>query len=96
MLEAQPIEDLAPLFALEVEGHAALVAMQILKVVTVSSSRRYVVFGSRRFDAKHVGSPVTELSHSRRAGARDSQVKDSNFLERQRILGHGLKDTLRP
>ena len=64
---------------LEVERHAALVAMQVLEVGAVAAAES---FFTRRLDFDDLGAPVGELPHAGRAGPHPRQVDDGKAFER--------------
>ena len=71
-------------FGLEIEGEAALVAMQVLKVGTVAGSAQFVVAAlGRRLDADHIGAPIRKLADRGRTGARHRQIEHTDVIQRQ-------------
>ena len=86
----QALEDLAPARGLEVEGHRALVAVQILEVEAVA--RRVAVDVGARLDLDDAGSHVGELPDAGRSRARAGEIDDGVGGERQCVHG-GLDDT---
>src|SRR5947209_5748092 len=69
---------------LEVQRHAALVALQILEIRPVSRPAKRITaleaFG--HFDLNDVGAPISELAHGRRAGAHAGEVENANAGKR--------------
>ena len=71
-----------PVGVLEVEGEAALVAVQVLEVGPVPRpAQPAVALGG--FDLDHLGAPVGELAHRRGSGAHARQIEDLEAGERQ-------------
>ena len=87
----QPHQDLASFRVLEVERHAALVAMQVLevKVMARTDFGRIVV---RRFDLQHLGAPVRQLTHCGRSRSRAREV--DYFETCQRKFVHNCTNSL--
>jgi hypothetical protein len=77
------------LFFLEVEGHAALVAVEVLKVRPMArAARRIAGFHMRRgLDLDHIGAPIGELAHRRGAGPNPCQIENGEPFERLRSSG---------
>ena len=78
---------------LEIEGDAALVAVQILKIRSVARPAHVAALDSlRQLDLDDVGAPVRKLAHARRAGADAGQIQ--HFEAGERFAGgkasHGL------
>jgi hypothetical protein len=67
----QPLEYRARGRELEIQGHRALVAVQVLHVGAVARAAHALVRidPRRRFDLDHVGAEVGELAHAARARA---------------------------
>ena len=75
----------------QIKRHAALVAMQVLKVGAVAGAAGIFAPGERRgqLDFDHVGAPIGELAGSGRAGPHPGEIKDGEALERRRRAGKG-------
>src|SRR5205823_3760383 len=73
-------------FVLQVEGHAALVAVEVLEVRSLARTARRIagVHARRGFDLDHIGTPIGELAHRRGAGANPCQIENGEPLERLR------------
>ena len=85
----QLAEDLDPLGCLEIQRQAALVAVQVLKIGTVTRTAETFAGPGRRLDLDHLGAPIGELAHRRRTGADAGQVEDLEPGKRQRgRIGH--------
>ena len=68
----------------QVEGQAALIPVQVLKVRPVApAASRVNLRASRRFDLDHIGTPIGELTHCSRSGAVCGQVEYCISIERQ-------------
>src|ERR1019366_3902446 len=67
-----------PLRRLEVEGHAALVAMQVLEIRPLAWAARALAFLQtlRRLDLDDVGAPIGELAHASRPGTHAREVEN--------------------
>ncbi len=88
-----PQQDLAPGLRLEVEGQAALVAVQVLEVGAGAraAQRMAVRPWVGHLDLDHVGAPVGQLAHAGGAGAHPGEVEHGEARERRarRQMGHG-------
>ncbi len=63
-----------PSGSLQIELHAALVAVQVLKVRAGPISDDVLSAGCRRFDTDHIGTPIGEVAHAGRACPRKRQI----------------------
>jgi hypothetical protein len=72
-----PQERGAALLALQVEGHAPLVAVQILEVGPFSrtAGRVAALLVGRHFDLDDIRAPIGELTHAGRSGADPCQIE---------------------
>ena len=77
-------EERLALFALEVERHVQLVAMQVLVIGAEPIGAGRLAFrAARDFDLDHFRAPVGELPCAGRTRAMQGQVKDCEVLKRQ-------------
>jgi hypothetical protein len=90
-LVGQTFECLEPTLRLQVQGHAALVAMQVLEVGPVARPAEAIVAvaGLRQLDLDHVGAPVGELPHGRWPRARPRQIEDGEAGQGLGSMGRG-------
>src|SRR5262245_24461286 len=87
-------EDLAPFRALEVEGHRALLPVQVLKVNAVAVPPHTIAVGRAWWlDLDHVGAPARELAHCGRTCTMRREVEDRQMFERH--AGHDSPFRLR-
>ena len=87
----QGTEDLPPAVVMQIEGQAALVALQVLKV-GAGAARAQCSVGierGRRLDLDHVGAPVRELAYRRRPRPDPGQVE-------HRDVRHGALEEVLP
>ena len=87
-------KDRVSLVALQVEGHAALVAMQVLEVESMPAGACGVVAGARRLNFDRVCAPVGELPDRRGTGAVRRQVENRQTFKRK--TGHACGSLLLP
>ena len=82
---------------LEVEGHAALVAMQVLEVrpVTRAALRFAFLQARRRLDLDDVGTPIGELADAGRPGTHAREVEDGEAGKGLRCPGNRHFDSSR-
>src|SRR5262249_49176853 len=81
-------EDVPPFLALEVEGHCALVAVEVLEVEAVpAATNNIAVCRAGRLDLDHLGAPVRQLTHGSGSGAVRREVEHGQLCERH--VGHG-------
>ena len=76
---------LAAFGVLEVEGHAALVGVNVLEVEVVADARPVVV-RLQRLDFDDLRTHLAQLADARRTGTSATQVDDSDV--RQGAIGH--------
>ena len=82
-------KDRLALLGLQVEGQAALVAVQILKVKALASRAGDIAPRfARRLDLDHIGAPIGELAHRCRPGASMTEVENSEAGQRQGSDAH--------
>jgi hypothetical protein len=88
----QPAKNFDPLRRFEIEGQAALVAVQVLEIRPVARPAHRLArtgFG-RCLDLDHPGAPIGKLTHRGRTGAHPRQVEHREAGERHRWrIGHG-------
>ena len=74
------LKDLDCIGILKVKGEAALVALQILEIGSVSGATHYVATFDRLRDLylDHIGSPIGQLAHSGWPRPRTGQVYNYN------------------
>ena len=82
------IEDRTALVAAQVERHASLVAMLVLEIRLMAAGEIGRI--ARPLDAHHIGTPVGELAHADRPGARMGEIQHEEAFERARgwLIGH--------
>jgi hypothetical protein len=75
----QPLERGEALRRLQIERHAAFVALKILEVGAFARPARALALGQvgRRLDLDDIGAPVAQLAHASRAGSDPGQIEDS-------------------
>src|SRR5207253_2433646 len=82
-------ENSLALLGLQVEGQAALVAMQVLEIEPVAPRAGHVASGlARLLDLDHVGAPIGELPNRSRPGAGMTQIENGEAGKRQRSNAH--------
>jgi hypothetical protein len=84
------VEDLAALLALEIDGHAPLVAVLVLEVPFLAAGKVRRIAGP--LDLDDVGAPVGELPHADRARAHMGHVENDEAFERSgcRLVSHRI------
>ena len=85
-----------PSGVLQIEGHAPLVAVEVLVVGSMARPAHGVadVERHRRLDHHRIGAPIGELAHGGRARAGPRQIQHADAVERQWIgrLTHGSQE----
>ena len=74
-------KDRVALIAFEVQGHCPLVAVQVLKIGTVTAAAGRVDQLAGGLDLDHLRAPIGELAHRRRPGTMRGQVDDEEVVE---------------
>ena len=82
-------EDRETLCGLQIEGQAALVAMQVLEIEPVAARAGHVpAIIAAALDLDDVGAPISELAHRGRPGTGMSEVENGKFRQRQASNAH--------
>src|SRR5215472_5914381 len=82
-------EDRFALLRLQVQGQAALVAMQVLEIEAIAAGAGDIASRLTRWlDLDHIGAPIGELTNRRRTGTGMTQIEDGKAGERQRSDAH--------
>ena len=90
-LLGQPLEGCDAFRRLEIQRHAALVAVQVLKIrAVVRAAHR--LRSPAALDLDDIGAPVGELPHAGRAGAHPRQIEHRET--RKRLRGTGKRHRL--
>ena len=76
-----------PFGRLQVERHAALVAMQVLEVGALARPAHRLFQSGRRLDLDDIGAPVGELAHAGRSRAHAGQIEHREARKRFRSMG---------
>ena len=74
---------------LQIERHAPLVAVQVLKVAAFARAAHRLFHARRRFDLDDVGAPIGELAHAGRPRSHAGQVENGKARESFRSAGKG-------
>ncbi len=74
---------------LQIERHAALVAMQVLKVAALARPAHRLFDAGRRLDLDDIGAPVGELAHAGRARAHAGEIEHREPRKSFRSAGKG-------
>ena len=85
----EPQQQRAPGLVLEVDGDAALVAVQILEIAAVAGAANRVAALQplRRFDLDDIGAPIGELARAGRPRTHPRQIEHGEMIERGRGAG---------
>ena len=86
----------SPSGRLQIERHAALVAMQVLKVGPFARAAHLIFQPGRRLDLDDVGAPIGELAHAGRPRADAGEIENRKSCERFRSAGKGHCWLLQP
>ena len=82
-------EDRLAFLGLQIEGQAALVAMQVLEIEPVAPRAGDIAPRlARRLDLDDIGAPIGELADRGRPGAGMTQIENGKTGERQRSDAH--------
>ena len=94
-LRGELLQDRDAVGRLEVERHAALVAMHILEVAAFARPAGALAFveAGRHLDLDHLRAPVGELAHAGRTGAHAREVDDFD-MRKGGGSGHRFESTL--
>ena len=74
---------------LQIERHAALVAVQVLKVRTLARPAHRLFRSRRRFDLDDIGAPIGELAHAGRSRPHPGEIEHREAGESFRSAGKG-------
>jgi hypothetical protein len=80
----------APRLLLQIQGHRAFVAVEVLKIGPVAVAGDALLDAGRRrqLDLDAVGAPVGELAHAGRARPHAGKIEHFESAERQFLVGH--------
>ena len=78
-----------PFGRLQIERHAALVAVQVLKVAALARAAHRLFHARRRLDLDDIGAPVGELAHAGRARPHAGEIEHGEARKSFRSAGKG-------
>ena len=76
-----------PFRRLQIERHAALVAVQVLKVAALARAAHRLFQAGRRLDLDDIGAPIGELAHAGRSRADAGEIEYRESRKRFRSVG---------